>query len=100
MVGSPLPAPRFACIRVLSVESVRQGNTTQPFPEIFIVLLSDGLEVPEKGLFDSSGKDRIAVLVALAAPNHDLVPGKVDVFDSEPTTLHHPQPGSVEERRH
>ena len=46
----------------------------------------DSVEVSEQGLFHGGGKDRIAVLVALAAPNYDLIPGKVDILDSQPRT--------------
>ena len=62
---------------------------TQPFPEVFFVLPFDSVEVPEKRLFHSPRKDRIAIFIALAAPNHDLVPGKLDILDSQPTTFHH-----------
>jgi len=82
----PLPCPRSACIRIFALESVGQGNTPQPFPEVFFVLPFDSVEVSEQGLFHGRGKSRIAVLVALAAPNYDLIPGKVDILDSQPRT--------------
>lgn len=85
----PLPGPRSACIRVFALQGVGQGNPTQPFPEVFFVLPFDSVEVPEKRLFRGPGKDRIAIFIALAAPNHDLVPGKLDILDSQPTTFHH-----------
>ena len=43
---------------------------------------------------------RNAILVALAAADDDLVGGEVDVLDSEPAALEHPEPGAVEQAGH
>jgi hypothetical protein len=64
------------------------------------VLASDGLQVAEKWFFDCGGKHRVAILVALAGSDDDLVPGKVDVLDAEAATLHKPQPCSIEKHAH
>ena len=60
----------------------------------------DCLKVSAKGLLDGRGEHRVAVSVALPASNDDLIPGEIDIFDSEAATLHQPQPGPVEEHRH
>ena len=60
----------------------------------------DNLEMSEKRLFDSSGKDRVALFVTLAAPNNYLVPGKIDVLDPEAATFHQSQSCPIEKHCH
>ena len=38
--------------------------------------------------------------VALAAADHDLVGGEVNILDAEPAALEHPEPGAVEQAGH
>jgi hypothetical protein len=38
--------------------------------------------------------------VALAAPDHDLVRGEVDVLDAKPATFHDPEAGTVQQGGH
>jgi hypothetical protein len=73
----------------------------EPFVTV-LMLLFDSLEVSDKRLFDSGGKDRIAILITitLAASNDYLVPGNVNVFDSQAAALHQSQSSSIEEHRH
>ena len=96
----PLPRPRFARVGVFPVKGVGQGDTTQPFLQIFFMLPFDRLEVPEQGLFDGCGQHRVAVFVALPRSDDDLVPRKVDILDSEAATFHQPQSCPVEQHPH
>ncbi len=96
----PLPPPFFTCVRVLSLQSVRQIDATHARLEILLVLAFHSLQVSEEGLFHYCGKDRVPVLVALSCPNDNLVPGKVDILDSKTTTLHEPQPSAIQKHGH
>jgi len=42
----------------------------------------------------------VAILVAFATPDHNLVPGKLEVFDSQAAAFHESQSGSIEEHGH
>ena len=67
----------------------------------------DGLEVSEKGLFEACGQHRVAVLVALASSDDNLVSRGVDILDIEyrssrlllpqPVNCEWPTPGGREE---
>lgn len=60
----------------------------------------DGPEVSEKGLFDGCGQHGVAVFVALASSDYDLVPREVDILDAEAAAFHQPQSCPVEKHRH
>src|SRR3990172_5282960 len=84
----PLPAPLLAGIRVLSVQSVGQTDTTQALPQVLLMLALHGLEVSEEGFFHCGGKHCVPILVALPSPNNNLILTEVDIFDSQAATLH------------
>jgi hypothetical protein len=78
---NPLPSPFFGGVGILSLQGVRQRHTTQASLGIFIVLAFHSLEVFSKRFRDRP-RQRIAVLIALARSNHNLVTRKIDIFDS------------------
>ena len=96
----PLPPPFFACVRVFSVQSVGQTDTTQAGLEILLMLAFHGLQMSEEGFFYCCGKHRVPVLVALSSPNDNLILTEVDIFDSQAATLHEPQPSTIQKHRH
>src|SRR5258706_12014722 len=55
--------------------------------------------LPEVSLQDAR-KHRHAILVALAAADHDLARGEIDVLDPEPAAFEDAKPGAVEEPGH
>jgi hypothetical protein len=59
------------------------------------MLSADGLKVPREVGLGGGGEHRDPILVAFAAADDDLVGGEVDVLDSEPAAVEHPEPGAV-----
>src|SRR5712691_1966337 len=64
------------------------------------VLDPDDLKVLQQPGLGDAWEHGDPVLVALAAPDHNLVRGKVDVLDAKPTTFQYPEPGAVQQRGH
>jgi hypothetical protein len=64
------------------------------------VLGSNGLEVSGQTGLGDGRQHRDPVLVALAAADHDLVGGEVNVLDAEPAALEHAEAGAVEQAGH
>src|SRR5262249_60214767 len=83
----PLASPLFAGAGILSLQSVGQRHTTQAPLEVLLVLPLHSLEVLSKRFRDCPRQHRITVLIALAGSNHNLVPGKIDILDSQMATL-------------
>src|SRR6266481_6678191 len=87
----PLPNPLPAGIRVLPHQGGRQFDPTGPGGWIMSVLRPDVLEMLQEPGLGDAWEHGDPVLVALAAPDHNLVRGKVDVLDAKPTTFQYPE---------
>ena len=81
----PLPAPILAGIRVLSVQSVGQTDTTLALPQVLLMLALDGLEVSQERVLRGSWEHCVAVLVALTGPHDNLILTEVDILDDDNT---------------
>ena len=77
----PLPAPFPIRVRIFSLQSIGQRDTPQSFLQIFFMQSFDGLKVFVQHVLHGGGKHRMAVFIAFAGPNHDLVLRKVDILD-------------------
>src|SRR6266536_4560161 len=64
------------------------------------VLGPDVLEMLQEAGLDDAWEHGDPVLVALAAPDHNLVRGKVDVLYTKPTTFQYPEAGTVQQGGH
>jgi hypothetical protein len=64
------------------------------------VLLTNRIEVPSQVVLERRREHRDSILVALGAPNHDLVPAEVDVLHAQATALEQAEPRAVEQRCH
>ena len=65
--------------------------------QIFLVESTSSLELVSKVGNDGFGQHGDAVFEPLPVTNHDLLVGKVDVFDSQPQTFEQSHTGSIEE---
>src|SRR3990170_1925021 len=97
---NPMPSPVFTRIRIFSFKRIRESYATQTVRQVLLVLAFGPLKVFQKRFFDSGRKHRVAIFVALASANDNLVPGKVNVLDPKTATLHQPQSSSIEKQRH
>src|SRR3990170_2060202 len=77
----PLPAPLLACVRILAFQGIGKAHATQALPQVFLMLALHGLQVSQERVLRSGRKHRVAIFVALASANDNLVPGKVNVLD-------------------
>src|ERR1700730_3083831 len=64
------------------------------------VLGADVLEMLQEPGLGDAWEHGDPVLVALAAPDHNLVRGKVDVLDAKPTTFQYPEADTVQQGGH
>ncbi len=96
----PLPDPLPAGVGVLPYQGGRQFDPTGPGREVMSVLDPNGFEVLQEPGLGNTGEHGDPVLVALAAPDHDLVRGEVDVLDAKPATFQDPEAGTVQQRGH
>jgi hypothetical protein len=68
--------------------------------EVLFMLAFHGLQLLQERFLGKSGEHRVAILVALAGANNNLIPRKIDILDSKTTTLHEPQSCPVQQHRH
>jgi hypothetical protein len=64
------------------------------------MLFADDIEVRHESVLDRRRQKGHAVLVTLAAPNHDLVGGEVHVLDAQTCALEEPKSAAVEQDGH
>jgi hypothetical protein len=64
------------------------------------VLRTDALEVLYKVVLHDHGQRGCAIDVSLAPPNDKLVPGEINVLDTQPAALEEAQPRSIQQRCH
>src|SRR3989338_4793241 len=96
----PLPAPLLACVRILAFQGIVKAHATQALPQVLLMLALHGLQVSQERVLRSSREHCVAILVALAGADHDLVLTEVDIFDSQAATLHEPQSSTIQKHRH
>src|SRR6266581_7577971 len=96
MVGSPLPDPLSARVRVFAGECRRQFYPAGAGLEIAAMLLADALQVPGEVRLHDGRQHRHAVSVALTAPHDDVVRPEIHVLDAEVAALKKPEPGTIE----
>ena len=83
----PLPHPLSAGVLVLPGQRGRQFHPTGAGDHVPRVLLTNAAEVPREVRLDDGRQHGRSVLVALAAPDDDLVGPEVDILDPEATAL-------------
>src|SRR3989304_2453433 len=96
----PLPAPLLAGVRILALQGIGQANATEAQLEVLLMLAFHGPQVSQERVLRSGGEHCVAILVALASPNDNLILTEVDIFDSQAATLHEPQPSTIQKHRH
>jgi hypothetical protein len=94
----PLSAPLAAGGRGLAIECVGKRNATEATGEVAPVELLNAGEVGAQSRLGQARRERVAILLALAASDDELVSVEVDVLDPELETLEEPQTGAVQER--
>jgi len=82
----PLPAPFLLCVRILPRQRPRQRHRTQPIHQIPFMQQPHPFQMPLEFKLQLVRQHRHPVLFALAIPNHNLVPLKIHVLDSQPQT--------------
>ena len=103
MMGSwknPLPCPFSTRVWVFALQRIRQRDATEIFLKIFLVLATIRLHMSDKRLLDRCGQHRVAVFVAFAGSNNNLVPRIIDIFDPEMAAFHQSQTTAVQKNRH
>lgn len=96
----PLPAPFLARPGILAIQGLGEFHPSGALPEVGQVLFFHPGEVLGQLRLGCRGKDRRAVLAALAAPYHDLVIGEVEVSGSQSGALQQAQARAIEQRCH
>src|SRR3989338_1708026 len=96
----PLPTPLLAGVRILALQGIGKAHATQALPQVLLMLALHGLQVSQERVLRSSREHCVAILVALAGADHDLVLTEVDIFDSQAATLHEPQSSTIQKHRH
>lgn len=77
-----------------------RGDPARAHGQIGLMLRADILEMADEFGLDHPREHGDPVFVALAAADDDLIAGEVDVLDTEPATLEHPQPRPVQQASH
>jgi len=83
-----------AAFGVLAVERERQHDPAESAREIRLVLPFDGVEVARQRLDDHGRQHGRPVLLAFAAPNHNLPPFPIEVFHAQLQAFLQPQSGA------
>ena len=83
----PLPWPFAPGARVLPLQRVREFYPTRAGADVGIVLALDGLDMGRQLRIDPGGDHRSAIARAFAASDDDLMADKIDILDSQTTTL-------------
>jgi len=96
----PLPGPLAGGGRDLLGERAGELDPAGAAHEVALVLGPYALEVNGELGLDRDGQHRRAVLVALAAPDSDLVAAEVDVLHTQAAAFEQAQTAAVEQGRH
>jgi len=83
-----------------SLASPRQLDPACALPEIPVVLLLDGFQVPAQLGADDGWKRRDPILVAFAGANDDLMPPEINVLHAEAGAFEKAQAGAIHEDGH
>jgi hypothetical protein len=71
----PLPPPLFACVGILALKGIGQGDSAQASLKIALVLSLYQIKVLGKRFFHCCGEHRVPVFVPLTGSDYDLVAG-------------------------
>lgn len=94
----PLPRPLDVAIRKLPPERPWQHRSAKAGPPIPLELLVDSLKMLAQRGRHSHRQGNAPVLATLAAADHDLVPGEIDILDTQGEAFGETQAAPVQER--
>lgn len=83
-----LPEPVFSGVWVFLGEGVREVDFAEPGGEVFVVNLSDALEMFAEWGDDAVGEHGDAVVASFSVVDNDATVLEVDVFDAETQAFH------------
>src|SRR5207249_7597063 len=97
---NPMPGPFASSLRILQSEGARKLDPSGAPLEVASMLVQYPLQVPGNRGLQGGRKHGDAILVTLAAPNHDLIRSEVHVFHAQSTAFEQAQSCAIHERGH
>lgn len=95
----PLPGPFAAGVGQFALEVVGKFDPAGASGEVRLMQLGHCVAVPQERFAKRLRQDGLPVLVPLAGPDRERVPGEVDVLDAEANGFEQAQARTVEQRR-